>query len=348
MSKSHSNHYYRVVCSSGDAFYTKAKTATEFVLDPVFIQFMTLSIFMFTSLMFVLHLPTVPQIILFGASIVSTFFLLTVLIVIYIAAIRAVGIRTIYTPILILPLLVLNAIVMDYVLRIFDTSYIDGFNGIWEISIRTLIFAICLDILHGKFIAPKHGLAVIIDKQGNAISLVSQESLLSTGQKPPIPSAQRTLSGTAVSYRAPAPPDGTARTGNATNQSSAQDTLLAKAGHKIRVGKQTFDLEGIQYIKSEDHYLVLQKSNQSEMVRGQLREVTAQIAAPRGVQINRSAWISYTAILEVHETSKGQLNVLLSDGSIMRVANTRKMFFRHGCTQFAPDAIWRRGAEIDE
>ena len=89
-------------------------------------------------------------------------------------------------------------------------------------------------------------------------------------------------------------------------------------------------------------------AQQSEMIRGRLREVVAEIEPQWGLQINRSAWISYAAISEIEETSKGQKSVLLNDGTIFKIANSRKKLFEHGCDLYAPGIQSRPGSDGDE
>jgi len=346
MKPDHDNHYYAVVCSSGDRFYTRARTSLEFVLDPAFFQFILLSIILFTSLMIALEMPAIPQVILFGAGVASTCVLLTISITVYVGILKLTGFRTVYTPLLLFPMQVANTFAIDHMLRLFGTSYIDGFNGFWEISLRTLIIIVCLDIIHAKFVAPHHGYTVKLDEDGNVISKDASLAVQPLGQAPKLPSLAPHFEGKTSIEPNPTEVDTSSENVMAAVETAelpvATQTNQPNLKRELRIGRETFDLETIQYIKSEDHYLVVQNATESAMVRGRLREIAAKIEAPWGLQINRSFWVAYAAIAKIEETAKGQLNILLRDGSKIRVANSRKIFFENGCNQYAPKVVWSR------
>ncbi|WP_438987829.1 LytTR family DNA-binding domain-containing protein [Marivivens donghaensis] len=346
MTKDKKKQFFRVVCSSGDSFYTSAQSATDFVLDPVFVQFMVFSVFLFTSLTMALSLPLVPQIILFGAGIVSTFFTLSICITVYLGIIQVIGTRTIYTPLLLLPMQLANTLVLDYVLKTLGTSYVEGFAVVWEIGIRTLIIIVCLDVFHGKFVAPRHGLTVVLDGDGNPVP----QSLLAPVQpvvrQGTVPAAPQGSIGTGRSDQSPMPLDEDQEESMSANDGAQEQrdrgTAQSDPDRLLQVSRQTFDLDAIQYIKSEDHYLVIQYSRQSEMIRGRLSEVAARIELRRGLLVNRSVWVSYAAITDVVETATGQLSVTLEDGAVFKVANSRKKLFEHGCNEYASGIQIRR------
>lgn len=345
MAPSSDNQYYRVICSSGDVFYTRAKTATEFVLDPVFIHFMILCIFLFTSLMLALGLPPMAQIILFGAGIVSTFIWLTITISVYLALIRLFKIRTLLTPVMLLPMQVFNGLSMNYVLEIFDTGYIDGF-GFWEITIRTAIIILCLDIMHGKYVAPKHGMTVTLDADGKIVDRRSER------RAQPNPTAQPLMATPVAPMPRERSDDKVAAVDHSADDTSKQSAVTVPAEPKtsddLIIGRETFDLSAVYAISSEDHYLVIHFADSSEMVRGRLGEVVSKIDVRWGIQINRSAWVAYAFLDEVRETPKGQLYVTLKCGMTLRVANSRKLLFEHGCTQYAQGLKWRGDPETDD
>lgn len=332
-------HYYRVIYSSGDVFYTRARTATQFVLDPVFIHFMILCIFLFTSLMLALGLPAIPQILLFGAGIVSTFVWLTLTIAIYLAIIRLFKITTLLTPVMLLPMQVFNGLTMNYMLNIFQTGYIEGF-GFWEITIRTAVIILCLDIIHGKYVAPKHGLTVTLDADGNIVERrIERRAQPSPTDQPAvtapvaaIPHERSDATSTAVAFSAD----------DSSQQGAATIPAATEPSEDLNIGREKFNLSKIYAISSEDHYLVVHFANSSEMVRGRLGQVVSKIDVCWGIQINRSAWLAYAALDEVRETPKGQVDVTLKSGMTLRVANSRKLLFEHGCAQYVPTLVWSR------
>lgn len=332
MQKDDNPHYYRVICSSGDSFYTSARTASEFVLDPVFVQFTALSVLLCTPLMMALDLPFVPQVILFGAAIISTFFWLTICIRIYLNLINPWGLRTVYTPLLLLPTLVVDTLIKEYILRIFDTSNIERYDGLWEVGVRTVIIIVCLDIFHAKFVAPQHKLTLRIDKDGTIATPTAKPV------DPPGTIARASATEAVPHHKQPAPNEDHV-TENAvqtvTDQGFEHDPFQPKLEHELRIGRETFDLADTLYIRSEGHYLVVQGSSRQKMVRGRLREVAAQIDPSLGMQINRSAWIAYAAISSVNKNPMGQLETELRNGSTIKVANSRKSLFEHGFNQYA-------------
>ncbi len=332
MNQNSEEHYTRVVYTGGGEFYTTAKTALEYVIDPTFIQFLLMSIFLFSTLMLALGIPFIPQIFLFGAGVVTTFLGLLVLIMLYMLVLKWSGGKTIYTPLLLVPMHVMSMCLTNYLLGIFETSLSDGFNGLWEFALRSLIIIVCLDVFHGKFVAPQHRMAADLDDQGRVVPLnavsppKSAEKTATQYTLPPESFVQ------ATTVKARATPD--PHLNRVDVSPLPRLDVHSSSSIKVVIGKESFDLKSVQFIKSEDHYLVVQEPDKSEMVRGKLQDVAATIDLKWGAQINRSVWIAYAAINEVNENEKGQLEVQLQEGSVFRVAESRRLFFVHNYQGF--------------
>lgn len=105
------------------------------------------------------------------------------------------------------------------------------------------------------------------------------------------------------------------------------------ASNSIQIAKRLFDLSTIAFIKSEDHYLLVHHNAQNTMVRGKLREVSAKIDVAWGLQINRSIWVAYSAIVSVSEQASAPLEILLVDDSLVRVSEARRVYFKQNYEQ---------------
>ena len=318
--------YFRVVSSSGHAFYTRAVSASQYVLDPVFIQFILLSIALYSSLMLAMDIPIAAQFILSGAGVVATFFSLALVITIYIAVAFSFGLKTIYTPILLIPMQLLNTVFFEYILHLFEQNTADSFNSMWEIALRTFIIIICLDIFRAKFVAPLHSLYIPTEQFEDETARVGSTS-----------------SPVAAPMAAPESAPAVEHVSTTAKPQVALDPKIEDAANAVRsvlkVGSKSFDINTLQFIRSEDHYLVVQHGDQSTMVRGKLRDIEAQIGVSYGVQVNRSAWVAYSAIASINEPSNGTLEILLKDDTVARVSKARRVFFTHSYEQYLANLI---------
>lgn len=327
---------YRVIYSNGGTFHTRATTASDYILDPVFIQFIALTIFLYSALMFAFDLPIVAQLILLGAGLMSTFFWLAVTITIHIWVSSLFGSRTIFTPVLLVPLQIMNTFFMVYVLHIFNASYDQNFEFLWEVVLRTSIIILSFDIFHGKFVAPQHGKFVPSPSLNPGVSEQIQPQTpypAATVLQENVPVQTAPANATSTASKQQAEPHSASPPSSAGVTS--QPVSAAKA-ETVIVGNKTFDLETIWLIRSENHYLLVQQEDQSTMVRGKLRDVCATIDASWGLQINRSVWVAYSAIAEVKNTSNGPLEIILKDDSCLRVAEARRVFFNHSYEHYKP------------
>ena len=307
--KEPNNWNFRVVYSTGGSFLTKGNSASDYIIDPVFIQFMVMCVGIFSGLMLVIDVPLVAQLILFSAALISIFVWLSLFITIHIFITRLSGKMTLYTPLLLIPTQGMNTVVMDYILVVFDPSYAEGANSLWELQVRTTIVILFLDIFHGKFVAPFHSLYVATEGGRSVPTRVHSVPLMA-----PVPHKEEE-----IDVAAPE----TAR--SLENATLDESTSSGKA--ELVIGKQSFDLAKVQYIRSEGHYLLIQQEETSVMLRGKLREVTAQIDLAWGLQVNRSVWAAYSAIASVNEVANSALEVVLKDGTCFRVAESRRIHF---------------------
>jgi hypothetical protein len=96
----------------------------------------------------------------------------------------------------------------------------------------------------------------------------------------------------------------------------------------VRIGTEIFTLTDILMIRIEDHYLSITTRSGKSMQRAKLGGIEALHKGDIGIQINRSVWVAFSAIREVHPEKNGQILLLLSNGQEELVAKPRVHAFR--------------------
>lgn len=95
----------------------------------------------------------------------------------------------------------------------------------------------------------------------------------------------------------------------------------------VQIADKVFALSDLLSIRTEDHYLNVISRNGHSMLRAKLSAITPLHDGRHGVQINRSHWVSFTAIERISEDSNGQITLHLVGGDSATVSRTRRLMF---------------------
>lgn len=93
----------------------------------------------------------------------------------------------------------------------------------------------------------------------------------------------------------------------------------------VLLGGQTFRLDQLRYVKSEEHYLRISTGDGRSVLtlRGRLADLLAQAPPEAGLQPHRSWWVARDAVAGLKRDGQSDL-LLLADGSEVPVARGRR------------------------
>ena len=119
--------------------------------------------------------------------------------------------------------------------------------------------------------------------------------------------------------------NGVART--AADIADAPPTVAASNGHlTVRQWNRVHlvRVDDIDFVEAEDNYVVVHAASRTFKGRDRIREVEAHLDAQRFVRIHRSTIVHVARIREVQPLTHGDHAVVLRDGTVLRVARSRR------------------------
>lgn len=330
----------RVKSCNGRVWETNVTGAAEYIFNPVFMTFFVLCVILYATLMQPSEetsLPIPAQMILWGGLIMSSLVWLFGSIWLSIYAFDRGLLKAIYTPLILLPLVLINSTLAEFVLSVFNQGFQGSYGSRVESIVQNTIILVTFDIMHERFVVPQH--PRFVSSSSAIVSVGNLSEPIHTVERrvttsPPTPVAN---TGTPTTV-APIP-----QAGSQPSAVFAADSSRPEHPKYINIARERIEACAILWIKSEDHYLNIQLKNRSLMLRGKLRTTVDELGDELGIQINRSAWVAYSAIRTVDEQTNGNVDVCLEDESIHRVASTRRLIFNQNYDRFK--AAMECGAE---
>lgn len=200
-------------------------------------------------------------------------------------------IAEVYTPALVLP--ICAAASAGVWLAITALQEMPRFSGAdWlRMTLRDLFVIACMDLAFSQFVAPLHPLLHPVGPSSDA------DTAPASGLEETLPDADQ------------------------------QDCPVEHA-EMVAIGTETFPVTELLSIRAEDHYLRIVTTGGRTMLRGRLSDATALIDMRRGMQVNRSAWVAFDAILGVKDEGRGYVTLALADGTTERLAQSRRIAFQ--------------------
>lgn len=312
----------RVVSSNGRSWETNAQGAADYLFNPVFLTFFFFCVVLYATLMqpsTETRLPILAQMILWAGLMMTSLVWLFASAWLSVVAHDRGYLKAIYTPLLLVPLVFVNALMGEFVLAVFNTAFEHDVSTKIQSIVKNIIILITFDIMHERFVVPQHpkyvsGRTTVLPASAPSDPIDQPVDGKITGAPPavaPSPSAEVQPS-----------------------ESHLSDSIGPECQKKIKIARENIKASTILWVKSEDHYLNIQLKDRSIMLRGKLRTVVDELGNQLGVQINRSAWVAFSAIRTVDEQANGNFDVYLEDESVHRVASTRRLIFKQNYDRF--------------
>ena len=303
-------------------WHTNAQGAADYLFNPVFMTFFILCVILYATLMQPSEetsLPVMAQIILWGGLIMTSLVWLALSAWLSVYAFDRGIVKAIYTPFILIPLVINNTVLGEFILGVFNESFQGSYGSIAENIIQNVIILAAFDVMHERFVAPQHP-KYVQRRSGN----VPAEDMVRPTEpdepsKTPVPAA--TDAGEVLKKDLPV-------------QVSSSDAAVPEVENFITISNERIETSELLWVRSEDHYLSVHMVSQNLMVRGKLRTVVTELGDDLGAQINRSAWVAFSAIRTMDEQANGVIEVHLEDDTVHRVANSRRLFFKQNYERF--------------
>lgn len=232
---------------------------------------------------------------------------------------------TIYTPFFYLPF-------VPVFLFFFWANGVQPFSERVAVQLFFFLFIfVVLDLAHAHFVAPLH--ARFVEKPDRESASGEEADAVDTGGAlPPRPLQQASELQVSAGSSGRMPPQ----------QETRAEALVALShvepadpvGTTIEIGNQTFLVDDIRWIESDDHYLKVQVKSKSIMVRANLSDVALHLHQGDGAQLNRSLWVSHNEIKDMQEAERGRLVVTLASGDTVKVPKMRKLLVKQSHALF--------------
>lgn len=297
--------------SDSGTFKVAPKTSpSAYLLDPVFIHFS----FIVTLVFALLLRPALPGIET-PAQLALIWSIVFVINLIWIGVgcwlskqLVNLGIMgAIYTPVVILPMVFISQALFQGFAIYLDPVGMTGYFPSFEPLAKAFFALICFDIIHGRFVAPHHPLVLAeIEPEPPYKALIARTPNWASGEP---------LAAPAPSEAAQEPQD--------TEETDVPDSLSTDA---IEIGGRKFDPLSIKLIRSEEHYLSIQFTHGTKLIRAKLSDAAEQLGLGVGYQVNRSVWVAYSEIRNLRK-SNGRLELELNGGEVITVTRARQQAF---------------------
>lgn len=210
--------------------------------------------------------------------------------------------RRIYTPFLFLPLVMAGEYVTQGVIGLFREGHAKPLEAALVDMTRDLLVLMMFDALHALYVAPQHPMARPVGAQAEEMPRAADAAEEVT----PVPVQA----------------EGIAIVDSAADPAPLPEPEIAQ------IGERRFALAELISVRTEDHYLNVVTRSGRSLLRAKLSEVAALHGGRHGVQINRSEWVAFAAIVAMRDEGNGQIVLDLINGDSATVARTRRLVFR--------------------
>lgn len=307
--------------TDGRTFIATTESVTEFFLHPVFLKY-----FLFCTLIYGLldrggmdtgHLVGFEIVMLWSAISLASLGWFLLLFTILRLLRRRLNLTVVYTPLVLLPLFLFTTtatyLVVDFLK---GPPGLTGAEWTQEI-VRDMIVILLMDMGFSQFVAPMHPL--LVPQRAHGSDAVASPYRQASDVSPVTAAAP--YSAATQAQPQPAAPD------------AAEDAAPRPMPEEppkpepLRFAGEIVPAEGLQYIRSEDHYLRIVTATRRVLTRGRLSDAIAQVSMRQGIQVNRSTWVSFNAIREINDEG-GTLTLRLPDGAVERVSQSRRFAFQ--------------------
>lgn len=311
--------------ANGTTCWLKSDSLSEYLLAPIFLKFLAISIAIivilqdrshqneFLGLTLIFHMVAVT-----GGTLVCLFCLGAVCI-----SLKNVGaIRAIYTPLICLPSLLLTEyIAQEALLVIWGVPRMSMETALIDVS-RMCGVVILLDILYGSFVAPVHPqtLRIAPDTGGGRqpregtgpVAATAGPTIRDDAGMPP--TFQEPTEATVAPNMIRSAPKIRIRENN-------RPTILMQPS--ILIGAERVPIDSLIMIGAEDHYLRVVTLQGNKMIRGKLATVIEKLDPDLGVQANRSIWVARSQVSHAQLEDSRRLSLCLRNGTEVVVARPR-------------------------
>lgn len=304
-----------VVSTFGTSFWVRSDSAVDYVLHPVFLRFVMLSIGVYALMdqsneaqilvgwqhpvmWLATALTVITGLILLGGLALQLY--------------RRGILRRVYTPFLMLPIIILAEVTEQGVLQLLQAGDWKTLPQTLTDLTRDMMVIMLFDVMHTLYVVPNHPRASL-DASGQADAEPVGQVQKQAAQ--PVQPVQPTTDGAQQSPVLEKVTEASDRT-----ESSAE-------GETVRIADRSFPIGDIQSIRTEDHYLNVVTRASRSMLRAKLSDLGSLHDGRHGVQINRSQWVSFAAIASVIDEENGQVTLHLANGDSATVSRTRRLVF---------------------
>jgi two-component system LytT family response regulator len=94
---------------------------------------------------------------------------------------------------------------------------------------------------------------------------------------------------------------------------------------KDRTGRRFIDLDEVDLIVTDDHYLSLRWGGRARLIRGSLRALQRELDPDRFMRVHRCAMVRVASIKAIRERGRGDYAIELRDGSAVRISRSYHM-----------------------
>jgi hypothetical protein len=309
----------------GATFQLKSDSLSDYLLAPIFLKFLAISVAMIVLLKDrphateVLGLTSIVQwVAVTGGTLLCLFCLGAVCV-----SLKNVGvIKTIYTPIVCLP----SVLLTEY----FAQELLVGLWGLQRLPMETSLVhisrmcgvVILLDILYGSFVAPVHPQTL----QSNAARLGRPQRherihLQAGTAQEDGPSEEEMAPAFYVEPDVAMPQPVARPTQKIRIRENIRPTTLMRPS--VMIGAERVYLDSLIQIRAEDHYLRVVTLQSNQMIRGKLATVIEKLDTDLGVQVNRSVWVARAQISYAQVEDSRRMSLILGNGDEVVVARPR-------------------------
>jgi len=117
---------------------------------------------------------------------------------------------------------------------------------------------------------------------------------------------------------------GDARLGALLRERSRQTRrILIRDRDRTRV----IDVDTVDWIEAADYYAVIHAGGESHLLRETMNELEQRLDPARFFRVHRSAIINLDRVREIHPLFRGDRELVLSDGTRVRLSRTRRAAF---------------------
>lgn len=294
--------------ADGKRYFVAPAPVSEFLLDPVFLKFFLSCLLIYGLLDWDVAAETARQM---GFATIVLWAIVAAISLVWFATVLAVlrllwrhgWVRVIYTPFITLTIFAVTAVATHVFLNGLGSPL--SSDGWVDELVRDMIVIVIMDVMFGSFVAPLH--PVFITTKGAGAEAAPKV-------------ATATVPAT--------PPEMAEADQGAADAEEAQEM-------PVRIGTEEVLPSDLIYIRAEDHYLRVVTTRRRILTRGRLSDALANLDFRRGLQVNRSTWVAFSAIETVGEDDKGILSLTLTGGESERVAQSRRIAFQTAMAAWA-------------